>query len=104
VSAKGIDKSLAPGCRPQLREGVRLHLDRLSGRPLLLFPEGILQLNPTAVSVLTLCDGQRNVTEIVAALGANFDTSREILSADVAELLLQLCDRQILRVLSEEAP
>jgi pyrroloquinoline quinone biosynthesis protein D len=102
VSAKIIASSLTPDCRPRLREGVRLHRDRLSGREVLLFPEGILQLNSTAVSILKSCDGDRNVKGIVADLSANFETSYENLCADVAEFLLRLCDRQLLYLLFEE--
>ena len=63
-------RSFATGCRPQLREGVRLQDDRLSGRPVLLLPEGILQLNPTAAAILLRCDGRHSVGDIVADLAA----------------------------------
>jgi pyrroloquinoline quinone biosynthesis protein D len=32
-----------------------------------------VKLNPTAVEVLELCDGERSVDEIVAALSARYD-------------------------------
>jgi pyrroloquinoline quinone biosynthesis protein D len=104
VKAKVRTSSLALGCRPQLREGMRLRYDGMSGRQVLLFPEGILQLNSTAASVLMLCDGQRSVREIIAALAATFEAPREVLFADVAEYLLHLCDRHLLQFLPEEVP
>jgi pyrroloquinoline quinone biosynthesis protein D len=97
-------RSLAPDCRPRLREGARLHHDRLSGRTVLLFPEGVLLLNRTAASVLALCDGRLTVREIVAVLEVLFEAPRDALSADVADSLLHLCERQFLRLSSDEAP
>ena len=94
--------ALSPGGRPQLREGVRLHRDRLSGQPVLLFPEGILLLNDTAATVLKLCDGQRPIREIVAALSASYGVSHDVVSRDVAECLVNLRDRALLRMASEE--
>jgi pyrroloquinoline quinone biosynthesis protein D len=82
---------------------VRLHYDRLGGRQVLLFPEGILHLNPTAASILSLCDGRRNVGEIAAALAATFEAPPEALLADVGEYLFRLCDQQLLYLWSEEA-
>ena len=39
--------------RPMLRRGVRLGVDPLNGRSILLFPEGVLILNETAARVRT---------------------------------------------------
>jgi pyrroloquinoline quinone biosynthesis protein D len=96
--------ALAPDWRPRLREGARLHHDRLSGRTVLLFPEGVLLLNRTAAAVLALCDGRLTVREMVAALEALFEAPRDDLAADVADCLLRLCERQFLRLSSAEAP
>jgi coenzyme PQQ biosynthesis protein PqqD len=71
---------------------------------MLLVPEGVLQLNSTAASLIRLCDGQRSVADIEAALAGSFEASPEVISADVAECLLHLCDRLLLHFLSKEAP
>src|SRR5207253_2931436 len=104
VTPADTTRSLAPDCRPRLREGARLHRDRLSGRTVLLFPEGVLLLNRTAAAVLALCDGRLTVGEVVAALEALFEAPRDALSADVADCLLRLGERQFLRLSSAEAP
>jgi coenzyme PQQ biosynthesis protein PqqD len=104
VNAGVRTRSLAPGCRPQLREGVRLQDDRLSGRPVLLLPEGILQLNPTAAAVLLRCDGRHSVNEIVADLAATYEAPLEVLSADVDEYLVELFHRQLFDLVPGEAP
>jgi pyrroloquinoline quinone biosynthesis protein D len=59
--------------RPRLVTGARLRYDDVRDEHVLLIPEGVVKLNPTAVEVLELCDGERSVDEIVAALSARYD-------------------------------
>jgi pyrroloquinoline quinone biosynthesis protein D len=65
----------SPGARPRLASKVRLRWDSVRGKAMLLYPEGILVLNPTAQAVLELCDGQRTLQEIVKELARRFDGS-----------------------------
>ncbi|HWB22653.1 MAG TPA: pyrroloquinoline quinone biosynthesis peptide chaperone PqqD [Gaiellaceae bacterium] len=58
---------------PKLPEGVRLRFDKVRDRHVLLYPEGAIALNPTAVSVLELCDGVRTIDEIAAELSAKYN-------------------------------
>ncbi|MFI5593397.1 pyrroloquinoline quinone biosynthesis protein PqqE [Amycolatopsis sp. NPDC051758] len=64
--------SVTTGDRPGLRRGVRLGFDSVRGRPVLLFPEGVLLLNKTAVAVVERCDTLRTAGEIVEDLGASY--------------------------------
>ncbi|MFE9448501.1 pyrroloquinoline quinone biosynthesis peptide chaperone PqqD [Streptomyces sp. NPDC006739] len=57
---------------PALRRGVVLRYDRVRGRDLLLLPERVVVLHGRAGGVLGLCDGSREVGEIVAELSARF--------------------------------
>ena len=65
--------------RPRLATGVRLRYDEVREEHPLLVPEGAVRLNPTAVQVLELCDGERSVEEIVGVLSTRYD------GADVGE-------------------
>ena len=42
---------------------------------MLLVPEGVVRLNPTAAEVLELCDGERSLDEIVSTLSARYHGS-----------------------------
>ncbi len=77
--------------RPALAEGVRLHWDKVRERSVLLFPEGALTLNQTAVDVLELCDGERSLDEIAAILSSRY--SGADVRDDVAELLAAIAQR-----------
>lgn len=59
--------------RPRLGRKVRLQWDEARGQSMLLYPEGVLVLNPTAQAVLELCDGTRDVSALVAALMSRFN-------------------------------
>ena len=76
---------------PALPNGFRLHWDRVRERHVLLFPEGALGLNPTAVSVLELCDGKRTIEDIADELSARYNGAD--IHKDVENLLLALANR-----------
>jgi coenzyme PQQ biosynthesis protein PqqD len=59
--------------RPRLPSKVRLQWDEARNQAMLLFPEGVLILNPTANAVLELVDGTRSLGQIVSELTQKFD-------------------------------
>jgi pyrroloquinoline quinone biosynthesis protein D len=73
--------------RPKLAPQVRLQTDPVTGEPVLLFPEGLLELNSTAHDIVTRCDGAASIAEIISALAEEYDASPEMLSSDVIACL-----------------
>lgn len=73
---------------PRVAAKARLQWDGVRNRHILLYPEGLVALNPTAAEILGLCDGRRTVDEIVAALRAKYES--QDITADVQELLAGL--------------
>jgi pyrroloquinoline quinone biosynthesis protein D len=71
--------------RPRLATGGRLQYDEVRAEHLLLVPEGVVRLNPTAAAVLELCDGERSIDDIVGALAARYDGAD--VGNDVRELV-----------------
>ena len=59
--------------RPRLVTGARLRYDDVRSEHVLLIPEGVVRLNPTAAAVLELCDGERSLDEIVNTLSARYE-------------------------------
>jgi pyrroloquinoline quinone biosynthesis protein D len=80
--------------QPRLARGVRLQIDGETGKAVLLFPEGILELNETAQEIVTRCDG-RPLNEIVLGLAEEYDVDLEMLAADVRETLADLERRKL---------
>ena len=72
--------------RPRLVTGARLRYDEVREEHLLLIPEGVVRLNPTAAEVLGLCDGERSLDDIAAEISARYD------GADVRDDVVELVD------------
>jgi pyrroloquinoline quinone biosynthesis protein D len=60
--------------QPRLARHVRLTFCRTRQRPILLHPETVVVLNGSGADILELCDGRHTVAEIVAELGARYQT------------------------------
>ena len=71
--------------RPRLVTGARLQYDEVREENVLLVPEGVVRLNPTAAAVLELCDGERSLDEIVDILSERYEGAD--LRDDVQELV-----------------
>jgi pyrroloquinoline quinone biosynthesis protein D len=88
---------IAGSAQPTLARGVRLQTDSKTGNSVLLFPEGVLELNETAQEILAHCDG-RTVSEIIRALAEEYDIDLEMLAADVGETLADLQRRKLIEL------
>jgi pyrroloquinoline quinone biosynthesis protein D len=88
---------IADDARPRLAPGVRFQIDPKTGKGVLLFPEGILELNETAQEILTRCDGRR-LAEIVQVLAEEYDADAAVLAADVRETMGDLQRRKLIEL------
>lgn len=87
---------IADTARPQLADKARLKWDAVRQKNLLLFPEGVLVLNGTAHDVLALCDGQRDVAEIVKNLREQYKADG--IDGDVKEILRRLVGKNLVKI------
>jgi coenzyme PQQ biosynthesis protein PqqD len=74
-----------------------LQTDSTTGNSVLLFPEGILELNETAREILTRSDGP-TVSEIIQMLAEEYDVDPKTLIADVRETLADLQQRKLIEL------
>ncbi|VVM07846.1 pyrroloquinoline quinone biosynthesis peptide chaperone PqqD [Methylacidimicrobium tartarophylax] len=81
---------------PRLASKARLRWDPVRRKPILLYPEGVLILNPSAEAILSLCDGRRSVAEIVSALADRYAVETVALEADVGNFIQGLVERGLL--------
>ena len=88
-----MDK-IADDAQPRLAPGVRLQIDHASGKGVLLFPEGIVELNETSREILSRCDGRR-FDKLIAELAQEYDVDPATLVADVRETLGDLQRRKL---------
>ena len=72
---------------PRLHPKARLQHDEVRGRDVLLYPEGLVALNPTGAAILGLCDGVRSVAQVVATLEQRYSAASGTLEPDVTAFL-----------------
>ena len=70
VSSPPLSETL-PAC-PKLARLFRLQFESVQNAWVLLYPEGMAQLNQSAAEILRRCDGRRQLDDIVAELQALF--------------------------------
>jgi pyrroloquinoline quinone biosynthesis protein D len=59
--------------QPKLSRRFRLQYEDAQQRWVLLYPEGMVQLNPSAAEILKRCDGERTLENIVSELETTFN-------------------------------
>ncbi|MFG6447044.1 pyrroloquinoline quinone biosynthesis peptide chaperone PqqD [Roseateles sp. BYS180W] len=71
--------------RPRLSRLFRLQYEPAQQSWVLLYPEGMVQLNPSAAEIVRRCDGSRSISALVAELESEYDCSG--IEPDVRALL-----------------
>ena len=87
--------TISDSARPTLPKGVRLEIDSTTHKSVLLYPEGIVELNETAQEILFRCDG-RTLREIISELAEEYEADSNTLAADVRDTLSDLQRRKLI--------
>jgi pyrroloquinoline quinone biosynthesis protein D len=90
-----VTSTIALNAVPRIRRGVKCTYDQIRSAHVVLFPEGVLVLNETAASVVSLCDGVRSVGDIALVLGDEYDG---VEPEDIVSLVARLVDRRVVDV------
>ena len=69
-----------------LKSGFRLQWEQAQDAYVLLYPEGMVELNPSASEILLFCDGHNTVAEMTAKLQETFPDVTNI-GEDINEFL-----------------
>ena len=73
--------ALTNDTRPVIGRGFRLQWEPAQDAHVLLYPEGMVKLNSSAGEIMSRCDGERTLAEIIADLENTFGATA--LSGDV---------------------
>jgi pyrroloquinoline quinone biosynthesis protein D len=88
--------SVSEASRPVLPRHARLKFDETRQRWVILAPERVLAPDDIAVEILQLCDGARNVAQMIDELAAKYTAERAAIGADVVAMLQDLADKGFL--------
>jgi pyrroloquinoline quinone biosynthesis protein D len=84
---------LTMNARPRLVPQARLQWDPERDKQVLLIPEGVLVLNAAGAAILALCDGQRQLSAIIAELNAQYNSA---VDQDVLTFLMRLAQKRVM--------
>lgn len=90
--------------RPRLAAKARVQTDKVSGEPVLLYPEGVVLLNATAVAIISLCDGAHSFSAILARLAEDYNVPASELEADVSDYLFKLHQQNLVELAEDQEP
>jgi pyrroloquinoline quinone biosynthesis protein D len=88
--------SVSETSRPVLPRHAKLRFDETRQRWVILAPERVLAPDEIAVEILLLCDGARNVAQMIDQLAAKYVADRAAIGADVIAMLQDLADKGFL--------
>src|SRR5947199_10512373 len=88
--------SVSEASRPVLPRHARLKFDETRQRWVILAPERVLAPDEIAVEILQLCDGVRNVEQMIDQLAVKYTADRAAIGADVIAMLQDLADKGFL--------
>jgi len=66
------DKVLGPDVIPLIPTTHRLQWEEAQDCHVILYPEGMVKLNPSSAEILKLCDGSNSVSKIISELQQKF--------------------------------
>ncbi len=67
--------TLNPTSKLQFSSLYRFQWENVQQKYVILYPEGMVELNQSSAEILQLCDGLHNASEIVELLEAKFNTT-----------------------------
>ena len=76
---------------PKLAAGYRLQWEPVQENYVLLYPEGMVQLNDTAAAILGVCNCERSTAQVITHLEVEYET--EGLQDDVIRFLTEALER-----------
>ena len=89
---------IAADAKPKLAPGVKLRQDQVRGGFNLLAPERVLRTNASSVAVLTLCDGNTTLDQIIDTLARDHRVERTRIESEVGALLEDLVLKRMVEI------
>ena len=78
---------------PKFPKHVKFRFNKARKEWVILAPERLVKLDPIAVEILQLVDGEKTVKIIASELSKKFNAPEETILADVKEMLQDLSDK-----------
>lgn len=87
---------ISDASRPRLAAHRRLRFDETRKSWTIQAPERVFLLDEIAYAIVSRCDGEKTITEIVAELCAAFDAPPDVVVKDVRTLVQDFADKGVM--------
>jgi len=78
----------------KLPRHAKLRFDKARDKWIILAPERVFELDEVAYEVISRCDGERSIEQVVDSLSEKFDqVSSDVIRTDVTSMLQNLADK-----------
>ncbi len=85
---------IADDTKPKLPRHAKLRFDKPRDKWIILAPERVFELDEIAYEIVSLCDGERSLGDLVDILSEKFDQApRDAIQTDVTGMLQTLADK-----------
>ena len=79
---------------PKLPRHAKLRFDKARDKWIILAPERVFELDQVAYEVISRCEGDRSVEQVIYGLCEKFDQlCRDVIMTDVTNMLQDLADK-----------
>jgi len=78
---------------PKLPRHAKLRFDKPRDKWIILAPERVFELDDIAHEVISLCDGERSLAQVVDTLAEKFKDPRDVIAKDATAMLQDLADK-----------
>lgn len=82
--------------RPHLTAHRRLKFDAARNAWTIQAPERVFMLDTIAHAIVSRCDGERTLAQIIDELSAAFEASRDIVAGDATRLVQDLVEKGVM--------
>ncbi len=81
---------------PKLPRHAKLRFDKPRDKWVILAPERVFELDNIAYQIVSLCNGENTLIQVVDHLAGKFQAPRDVISKDVVDMLQDLADKGFL--------
>jgi pyrroloquinoline quinone biosynthesis protein D len=90
------ERVISDESRPRLAAHRRVRFDEQRKTWTVQAPERVFLLDDIAHAIVSRCDGERTLTQIVDDLCTTFNAPRDVVAADVQKLLQDFADKGVM--------
>ena len=92
------EREISEESRPRLAAHRRLKFDESRKRWTIQAPERVFLLDEIAYAIVSRCDGEKTIAQVIDALCAAFEAPRDVVASDVKKLVQDFAGKGVMEL------